>query len=69
MSGIIDEKGVQWEHCNQCGRLVRLSNLGYLPPNKVHKHGLDLCIDCVNGLSQSMLRKVQPAIEWKAVQS
>lgn len=65
MSGIIDNNGIQWEHCNVCGASTELSNLGYLPPNKNYAHGLDICIKCVNTLSQSDIRKVIPSTSWQ----
>jgi len=64
MAGVIDSNGTQWEHCSECGKSVRLDNLGYMPPTAKHKHGQDLCLDCVNKLSQSAIRRVQPAREW-----
>ena len=69
MAGIIDERGVQWEHCSCCGKLVRLSNMGYQPKSRTYPHGRDLCIDCVNALPQTQLRRVQPAADWIAKRS
>ena len=65
MSGIIDDAGRQWEHCNVCTRFVLINNLGYLPPNKAHKHGQDICISCVNELPQKDIKRVIPAANWK----
>jgi len=64
MSGVIDDKGVQWGHCNECGDFVRLTDLGYQPPSKAHPHGRDLCIRCVNALPQWHLARVKPAPGW-----
>lgn len=64
MSGVIDKDGTQWEHCNGCGKMVRLEDLGYAPPTAKHKHGQDLCLSCVNKLSQSAMRRVKPAAGW-----
>ena len=64
MSGVIDDKGQQWEHCCDCGKLVRMDNLGYLPPSKAHPHGLDLCLHCVGKLSQKDVRRIKPAASW-----
>lgn len=69
MSGVIDDKGVQWERCNGCASFVRLTDLGYQPPTREHKLGRDLCIKCVCALSQAQIRKVQPAASWKRVYS
>jgi hypothetical protein len=57
MSGIIDEKGIQWEHCNECTKFTKLDNLGYEPPTRKYKYGRDLCIDCTNKLSQYKMKK------------
>jgi hypothetical protein len=67
MSGVIDASGTQWEHCNKCGQFIRLDNLGYLPPGKEHPHGLDICLACVQELSQYQMRKVVPSRNWKRV--
>ena len=47
MGGVIDGKGVQWEHCNGCGKMVKLSELEYEQPSKENPHGRDLCKDCM----------------------
>lgn len=70
MAGIVDDKGVQWEHCNFCAAWVRLPNLGYLKPSKAHPHGADICVKCVDaGLRAKKFRfgYVVPAPEWKRV--
>lgn len=67
MSGVIDEKGVQWEHCSVCSKMVKLSMLGYEPPSDAHKNGRDICIVCVNKLSQRAIKRVLPATDWKKV--
>lgn len=46
MSGVIDENGVQWEHCNVCGGWVNIDDLGYLRPDEDYKYGLDICGTC-----------------------
>ena len=69
MSGVIDEKGRQWEHCNICGKLVLMNSLGYEKPSKEFKHGRDVCIDCVNKLTQRQIRRVEPAASWIAKRS
>lgn len=67
MSGVIDEKGQQWEHCNGCGVFCRWpQNLGYQPPSKAHPVGRMLCIACVNKLPQWHLARVKPAPGWVA---
>jgi formylmethanofuran dehydrogenase subunit E len=48
MSGVIDSKGVQWEHCNHCGDFVPLPELAYEHSSPAFKHGRMLCIVCVN---------------------
>jgi len=47
MSGVIDEDGQQWEHCNGCTRFVRIEDLGYEQPTARFKYGRDLCPDCL----------------------
>lgn len=67
MSGIIDDRGTQWEHCNGCGALIKLDDLGYLKPTAYHKHGLDLCVDCADTLIQTRIvkfRQIVPAHSW-----
>ena len=63
MSGVIDENGVQWEHCNVCGEMVRLDNLGYLPKSEEHV-GVDICLACTN--KSEWLEEVVPAKKWIA---
>lgn len=65
MAGVIDENGVQWERCNGCGLFTRLTSLGYQPKTKAYPHGRDLCLKCVNGLSQAQMRRVEPAKSWQ----
>jgi len=46
MSGVIDEKGQQWEHCNNCGDFVKIQNLRYEQPTEKYDYGRDLCSKC-----------------------
>lgn len=57
MSGVIDEDGTQWEHCNGCtgegtedfserGKWVRIEDLTYEKPSEKYPYGRDLCFDC-----------------------
>ena len=46
MSGVIDENGVQWEHCTECLGWVRYEDLKYEAPTTQHPHGRDLCPRC-----------------------
>lgn len=64
MAGVIDDNGQQWEHCNGCGTFTKLQNLGYQPQTQAYPYGRDLCIKCVNGLSQAQMRRVRPAAGW-----
>lgn len=66
MSGVIDSNGVQWEHCSICGKMHRIENLGYLPPSTKHPHGLDIGLCCINTLTQSQIRLVEPGSNWVA---
>lgn len=65
MSGVIDENGQQWEHCNVCGKFVKLQNLGYDPPSVDYPHGRDICITCTN--VSPRLHDIQPAASWRAI--
>jgi len=49
MSGVIDDDGTQWEHCNVCRKFVRIQDLEYEDPSPEHKYGLDLCPKCASG--------------------
>ena len=67
MSGVIDSKGQQWEHCNLCNEFVRFpENLGYQPKSKTYPHGRMICMKCTNKLSQWHLSRVQAAPDWIA---
>lgn len=46
MSGVIDEQGIQWEHCNICGDFERIDQLQYDPPSTSYPHGRDVCRKC-----------------------
>lgn len=48
MSGVIDEDGTQWEHCNCCGKLIKLVELRYESPSEKYPYGRDICISCLN---------------------
>ena len=62
MAGVIDEHGVQWEHCSQCAKWIRLENLGYEKPSLAHPHGRDLCMQCTNLAPD--IEQIVPASEW-----
>lgn len=62
MSGVIDDKGIQWEHCNVCGKWVRLDDLGLDPTDTHHKGGCDICLECVN--KHPNIEAIQPAKAW-----
>ena len=62
MSGVIDESGQQWEHCNGCGKFVRIENLGYLKTTPA-----DLCVSCAAFLLEGEFVKfedIDPAPSW-----
>lgn len=46
MSGVIDERGQQWEHCNACTNFVRIQDLLYEQPSEKFEHGRDICPTC-----------------------
>mgnify|MGYP000243387515 CR=1 FL=1 len=63
MSGVVDEKGQQWEHCNCCGKFVRFpQDLGYEEPSDEHKYGRDLCTKCTNEAPD--IERIRPAPSW-----
>lgn len=46
MSGVIDEDGQQWEHCNGCTKFIRIEDLLYEQPTMKYRYGRDLCPPC-----------------------
>jgi hypothetical protein len=65
MSGVIDDNGQQWEHCNSCGEFKRFpENLGYEPPTPQYQYGRMLCIKCAN--TSPNLELIEPAPSWTA---
>lgn len=71
MSGVIDDKGRQWERCNGCGEWTLIQDLGYLRPRPHHPHGLDLCVSCVDlaiRCGAIKFQDVAPAQSWKPVE-
>lgn len=70
MSGVVDDKGQQWEHCNGCGKFKRYpQSLGYQKPSKKYPYGRMLCLECVNKLSHWHLARIVPAPEWQQIRS
>lgn len=47
MSGVIDEDGQQWEHCDGCTKFVKIEELLYEQPTGRYKYGRDLCKKCM----------------------
>lgn len=67
MAGVIDNNNVQWEHCNECAKYVRLTDLGYEKPSAQHKHGRDLCAQCVDTnirIGAIKFNQITPATSW-----
>ena len=62
--GIIDDNGVQWEHCSICTQFTRYNLLGYEPPSEQYEHGRDICIDCTN--KHPDIESIEPAPGWTA---
>ena len=59
MSGVLDENGQQWEHCNVCGEFRRIGDLGHIP-------GVcDICMECTNAYVD-VITIVVPAHSWTA---
>jgi hypothetical protein len=71
MSGVIDDKGQQWEHCHGCHGFFRFPQaLGYEKPNTKFPYGRMLCVVCVDkGLRARTIkfRSITPAPEWQQV--
>lgn len=67
MSGIVDDKGQQCEHCNSCGNMKKYpQDLGYQKPQKSWPYGRMLCMACTNKLSPWHLSRVVPGAGWIA---
>ncbi len=67
MSGIIDEHGQQWEHCNVCNKFIAIETLGYVKPRTNHPYGTDICASCANKQIRSReirFDQIQPAADW-----
>ena len=65
MSGIIDDAGVQWEHCNICTKFVQLDRLGFEHPSPDYQYGRMVCIKCIDKVVDIEL--VDPAASWVPV--
>lgn len=68
MSGVIDQNGVQWEHCSHCTDFIRIERLGYVKPCSKFPDGADICANCVSHLLRLEAIKfnsIVPAPTWK----
>lgn len=45
MSGVL-YRGVQYEHCNNCGEMVPIGTLAYELPSVIYPYGRDICRRC-----------------------
>lgn len=72
MSGVIDSKGQQWEHCGCCGKFIKFpQNLGYEKPTAKWKYGRDLCVSCVDtGIRAGEIEfeNIIPAPSWQVTE-
>ena len=59
MSGVIDDNGQQWEHCNDCGDFVEIELLAYEAPTEEYLYGRDLCPKCWTATSSMPTELVQ----------
>lgn len=69
MSGVIDEHGQQWEHCNVCEKFIQIETLGYLE-TLMDGHGVDICMECADKqvrAGEIQFDRVQPGAGWVAV--
>lgn len=67
MSGVIDSNGVQWEHCNECQKYVRIDRLLYERPSADHKYGRDLCKACSEKSRGKVVQGVPVTIDCQAI--
>lgn len=71
MSGVVDSKGQQWEHCGKCHDFFKFpQSLGYEKPSAQFKYGRMLCVTCVDKLLKARevkFRQIVPAPDWKCV--
>lgn len=71
MSGVVDDKGQQWEHCGKCNGFFRFpQNLGYEKPSTKLPYGRMLCVKCVDTLLRARevkFRQIVPAPDWQQV--
>lgn len=65
MSGVIDEDGTQWEHCNACGGWVRIQDLLYEAKSEEHPYGRDLCATCATAKAEKPRHLLQIRIDPK----
>lgn len=62
MSGVIDEDGTQWEHCNVCAGWVRIEELHYEPPSQKFDCGRDVgpcCWDPATGRASQRADRIE----------
>jgi len=67
MSGVIDERGQQWERCCGCLGWKRIEDLGYVQPSVHHPYGIDLCVECVDTsiqLEMVPFEAIVPSVNW-----
>lgn len=67
MSGVIDNNGVQWEHCNECTNYVRIDLLMYEQPSADHKYGRDLCKTCSERSKEKVVHGVPVTIDCQVI--
>jgi len=65
MSGVIDDTGQQWEHCNMCDAWVQIEELWYQPKTPDYPHGRDLCVSCAHKLFERNI-EVQSPRDWRS---
>jgi hypothetical protein len=72
MSGVIDNKGQQWEHCDGCYEFKRFpQDLGHEKPTDKWQYGRMLCVKCVDrGIKagETLFENVIPASSWEVVE-
>ena len=73
MSGVVDNNGQQWEHCNAHPKPAMFKfpqSLGYEKPSTAWPYGRMLCVTCVDRLLRAReikFRQIVPAPDWRQV--
>jgi hypothetical protein len=73
MSGVVDAKGQQWEHCNAHAKPALFKfpqDLGYEKPSVALPYGRMICVTCADQLIRARkvkFKQIVPAPSWQQV--